>query len=92
MPLESSRATRQARYRARMARAAFGLPAASAATSGSGTGSAASIGSANTSRSPTSSCRSDVPDRAARSRRRISASLMSKEAVTLRWSCSIRFR
>ena len=40
MPFASSRATRQARYSANTARAACGLPAASASTSCSGTSSA----------------------------------------------------
>ncbi len=92
MPLASSCATRQARYSASTARAAFGLLAASAPISASGTVSGPSSGSANASRSPASACRSCAPDRAASSMRSVSASLISRLAVTLRWSCSIRFR
>ena len=93
MPPASSRATRQARYSASTARAAFGRaagelrrppppaphrrPAADRRTPRAGRPRAAAP---------------RVPDSAARSTRSVSASLISSEAVTARWSCSIRFR
>lgn len=75
-----------------MARAAFGALPASVETSSSGTWSRPSSGSDMTSRSPVSIAFSRMPESAAISTCSASVSLISRVAVTDRWSCSIRFR
>ena len=62
MPPASSRATRQARYSASTARAAFGAAAGELGDLRLGHRIEPSNGSAKASRRPTSSCRSPLPD------------------------------
>ena len=93
MPLESSRAHAPGAVEredgARGVRAAAGQRSASGFRHRLGRPAA---GRRTPRAAPTSSWRSCAPESAARSTRSISASLISSEAVTLRWSCSIRFR
>ena len=78
MPPLSSRATRQARYSASMARPALGALPAKVEISSSGTCSSPSSGSDSTSRSPVSSAFSRRPERAAISTSSASVSLMQQ--------------